>query len=502
MQSTESGRENTVVEETPRGLSGQIRQWLHLPVVLLWIGVGLYSRFQSVRVVPYTVGLVGTAVCLRLAIALVDDGEPPDSRLDPAGPPPSGRSAIDRLLLTGCLLGMAIGTGGMVSAAGEITASQPGFATSALVAAVLVIGALFALVGRWFGPVAAGLAVGGIGIGWLTTPTSVSVIETMAYDNHGLYGPLTRAAASWIAPACLLAGLWRASRTADRLGTLAPTVRGSGWFTGRRLARGLRLLTPPSMGFVALLVAWVSVEASYLQVIGAAAIPAVLCWVALLVGSHLAASPIRIEGPTRPVDWRAWSGPLFLIGGPLAVMAVLLVGLQLPVGVVLVAGGLCLIGLCLVGPWLGIAETAETPDKSGQERLRGGVGTVLDGAAIGVGLFARVAVLLAAVGGVTALLRVDVSTGLLSAVLGLSGGNTLLVVVVGGIACVVLGTTLPVLAGYATAAVLVVPLLRTLTPIAELTAHLFVWYAVVGGWLLAPATERRLRALVAAIDSS
>jgi hypothetical protein len=388
----------------------------------------------------------------------------------------------------------------MVSAAGGITANQSQFAVSALVAAVLVIGALFTLVGRWFGPAAAVLAVGGIGIGWLTTPASVSLIETMAYDSHGLYGPLTQAAASWIAPACLLAGLWRASRTIDRLRTLGPTVRGSTrWLTGRRLVRGLRLLTPPSMGFVALLVAWVSVEASYLQVISAAAIPAALCWGALLVGGRLAASPIRIEGPTRPVGWRAWGSPLLMIGGPLAVMGVLLVGVRLPVGMVLVGGCLCLIGLCLVGPRLGIASAADEPE---QGRLRGGVGTALNGSVVGVRLFARVAVLLAAVGGVTALLRADVSTGLLSAVLGLSSGNTLLVLVVGGVACVALGLTLPVLAGYATAALLVVPLLRTLTPVAELTTHLFVWYAVVGGWLLAPAAETRLRALVAAIDSS
>ncbi len=501
MQSTEPRRENRAVEETGLGLSGRVRRWLQLPVVLLWIAVGLYSRFQPVKLVPYTVGLVGIAVCLTLAIALVGDGETPGSRRGSTGPTPGGRSTVDRLLLASCLLGFAIGTGGMVSAAGGITASQPRFAASALVAAALVVGALFTLVGRWFGPVVAGLAVGGIGVGWLATPASVSLIETMAYDSHGIYGPLTRGAASWIAPACLLAGLWRASRTVDRLRTLAPTVTGSTrWLTGRRLAGGIRLLTPPSMGFIALLVAWVSVEPSYLQVIGAAAIPAALCWTALFVSGRLVVSPIRVEGPEPPVDWRMWGGPLLMVGGPLTLMAVLLVGVQLPIGMVLMAGCLCLSGLCLVGPRLGVADAADETD---QERLRGGVGTILDGSVIGVGLFARVAVLLAAVGAVTALLRAaGVSTGLLSAVLGLTGGSTLLVLFVGGVSCVALGVALPAIGGYGAAALLIVPLLRTLTPVAELTAHLFVWYTVVGGWLLAPAVDTRLRALVATVDSS
>ena len=515
MQPTESHPDGQSTDRAAGRLVEVARRWLrfvgHVLVALLWLGVGLYSQFQPVKIVPYTVGLVGTAISLTLAMALLDGHDGSESRSrsvrgvsgnrseSRSRSRAESRSTVDRLLLAGCLAAMVVGTRGVLSAAGGITASQPQFALSAILVGVLVLGALFALVGRWFGPVAAGLAVVGIGVGWLAAPPTVSLVETMVYDSRGLYGPLARGAASWIAPACLLAGLWRASRTVDRLRTLGPTVTGSvGRVTGRRLGRGLWLLTPPSMGFVALLVAWLSADASYSRVIVVAAVPAALLWVALIVGGRLGGLPFRIEPPAA-VDWRAWAGPLLAVGGPLAVMAVLLGGFGWPIGTVLAAGVASLVGLCVVGPWLGITDTAEGEDR---ERLRGGVGTVVDGSMVGIRLFARAAVLLAVVGGITALLGVaGLSTELVAAVVGLTGGSSLLVVLVVGLVCGVLGLTVPTLAGYATAAVVVVPLVRTLTPVAELTAHLLVWYAVVGGWLLAPAVDRRLRELAATVRS-
>lgn len=505
MQPTESHPEEPGTEESVGRLAAAARRWLRLLVVLLWIGVGIYSLFQPVQLVPYTVGLVGTAICLTLALALLDGDGPETGRRRIGGSERRLRidrqPTVDRLLVAGCLLAMAVGTRGVVSAAGGITASQPRFAPSAILVALLVLGALFALVGRWFGPVAAGLAVLGIGVGWLAAPPGVSLVETMVYDSRGLYGPPTRAAASWLAPACLLAGLWRTSRTVDRLRALGPTVTGSvGWLTGRRLARGLWLLTPPSMGFVALLVAWLSAEASYSRVIGVAAVPAALLWLALVVSGRLGGPPFRVERSAAPVGWRAWGGPLLVIGGPLALMGVLLFGLGWPVGTVLATGAAALVGLCLGGPWLGTAETAGGATEG---NLRGGGGTVVDGSAVGVRLFARAAVLLMAVGGITALLTTaGLSTELLAASFGLTGGRSLPVVLVAGLLCSALGVALPTLAGYATAAVVVVPLVRTLTPVGALTAHLFVWYAVVGGWLLAPAVDRRLRELAATIDHS
>ena len=496
MESTESRRDESATAAAVGRLVGVAYRWLRVLTVVVWLGVGLFSQFQPVRVVPYTVGLVGTAIGLTLTMALLEDSDGPESRSRRVDNRSGSRSTVDRLLLTGCLLAMGIGTRGVVSAAGGITASQPTFAPSAIIVAVLVLGALFALVGRWFGPVTAGVAVVGIGVGWLAAPPSVSLVETMVYDSRGLYGPLTRGAVSWIAPACLLTGLWRAGRTVDRLRALGPTVTGTtGWLTGRRLGRGLWKLTPPSMGFVALLMAWLSTEASYSRVIGVAAVPAALCWTALFVGGRLGGLPVRVERPDPAVGWRAWTGPLLTAGGPLALMAVLLVGSGLPVGAVLAAGAVLLVGVCLIGGWFGFVATTNGTEQSG---LRGGVETVLDGSVVGMRLFARAAVLLAVVGGITALLGAGgLSTELLAALVALTGGSSVPVGLAVVVAAAALGVVLPPLAGYATAAVVIVPLVRTLTPVAELTAHLVVWYAVVGGWLVAPAVDRRLRELIA-----
>jgi hypothetical protein len=491
MQSTKPHRRDGEVFD---GILGRLviaaRRWLRLPVLVVWLGVVGYSRYQFVTVVAYTVGLIGAAVGLTLIAALLEaDSDGSGNRLIPAS---GRRSNVDRLLLAGCLVGLTAGTAGVFSAAGGIPASQPQFADSALIAGGLVVGSLFVLVGRWFGPVVAGLAVGGIGVGWLTAPAGLSLIETMVYDSRGIYGPLTRAAASWIAPACLLAGIWRTSGTVDRLRRLVPTTAVEGasagnWLTSRRLGRGLWQLTPP-VGFVALLIAWLTPGVGYLQVIGVAAVPAAGCWLAVIVAGRLGWLPIEFERGDSG-SWRTWGEPLVVAGGPLAVMAVLLGGARLPLGTVLLAGNLVAVGCCVLGPLVGIGTV-----DGANGRLRTGVRAVLDGSVVGLGLFARVAVLLAVVGGITAVVQIGLSTGVMSALLWLSERTLLAVVVLGG-CCVALGVALPVVAGYATGAVVVVPLFVTLTAVSELTAQLVVWYAVVGGWLVAPAVDQRLRRL-------
>ncbi|ATW88584.1 hypothetical protein halTADL_1830 [Halohasta litchfieldiae] len=488
MQSTKPHRRNgEAVDGTVGRLVVACGRWIRLPVLLVWVGVLSYNRYHSVTVIPYTVGLVGAAVGLTLVAALLEtDSDGSGSRLIPAT---GQRSTADRLLLVGCLFGLTAGTAGVVSAAGGIPASQPQFADSALLAGALVVGSLFVLVGRWFGPVVAGFAVVGIGVGWLTAPAGLPLIETMVYDSRGIYGSLTQAAASWIAPACLLTGLWRTSGTVDRLRTLVPTIAVDAPSTEwpERLSRGLWQLTPP-VGVATLLIAWLAPAVSYLQVVAVAAVPAAVCWLGVIVAGRLAGTPIEFTRGDS-VDWRAWSGPLLLAGGPLVVMAALLVVARLPLGTVLLAGNLLAIGLCVLGP-LGGFGTGD----GASGRLRTGIGTVLDGSAVGLGLFARVAVLLAVVGGITVVIQTALSTWLVSSLLWLSGRTLLAVVVLGG-CCVGLGVTLPVVAGYATGAVVVVPLFVTLTTVSELTAHLVVWYAVVGGWLVAPAVDQQLRRL-------
>lgn len=493
MQAADSRREREAGGAFGR-LAVACGRWLRLSAATVWLGVGGYSQYRPVTVVPYTVGLVGAAVSLTLVATLLEDGTGSEN----GGIPPTGRrSNIDRLVGVGCLIGIAAGTAGVVSAAGGIPAAQPQFADSALIAGGLVVGALLILVGWWFGPVAGGLAVGAVGVGWLTAPTDLSLIETMVYDSRGIYGPLTRAAASWIAPACLLAGLWQATGTVDRLRRLVPTITAdatTAWLSGRRLSTRLWQLTP-SVGVVSLLMVWQLPEVDVLRVVVAAAIPAASCWLGLIVAGRFAWTPIEFEG-SESVNWR---GPLLVAGGPLAVMALLVVVARLPFETLLLVGSLVALGGCVLGPAVGVGRVDRTSGRPTDDRtsgrLRTGVGAVLDGSVVGLGLFARLAVLLAVVGGVTVVVQTTLSTQLLSVLLWLPSWSLLAVLVVVG-CCLVGGLTLPVVAGYAAGAVVGVPLLVTLTSESELTAQLVVWSAVVGGWLVAPAVDRRLQAIL------
>jgi len=93
---------------------------------------------------------------------------------------------------------------------------------------------------------------------------------------------------------------------------------------------------------------------------------------------------------------------------------------------------------------------------------------------------------LSVAGGVVAVLdATGISLRVLSSVVWLSGGSWLAAVVVVGGGCLVAGRLLPVLAAYALAALVGVPILQLLTPLFALIAHVVVVFGVVGGWLLA-----------------
>jgi len=188
------------------------------------------------------------------------------------------------------------------------------------------------------------------------------------------------------------------------------------------------------------------------------------------------------------VDRGAWFGPLVMAGGPLALMAVLLVGARLPLGTVLLAGCLLAIGLATAGPMVGLQGGGDETDGP---RFRTGFGTVLDGSVVGIQLFARVAVILGVAGGIVSLLQAGgVSTWLLSSLVSVSGGQPVLAGAALVACCVLVGMALPMLAGYGVGALLIVPLFGILTGMAELTAHLLVCYAVVGGWLVGSGARR------------
>jgi hypothetical protein len=470
------------------------RYGVRLTAVVLWIGVGGYAWLWPVVALPYTVGLVGLAVGLALIAALLGDRSDASSI---AFVSQSRRHRwLDRALLVGCLVGISVGTVGMSSTAGRLPTDLP--TLPPVLAGTLVVVSLLCVVGRVYSPSVAGLAVVSIGVAWVAIPGGwTSLVETMAFSSDGIYGPLTRAGAIWIAPGCLLVGLWSATGTLDRLRELFSEAELSTTLTKTtHLEQKARQLTPLSVGFVAVLIAWQTVDTGSLTALSAAAIPAVVLWVGR--GGDLTERLSSSPGWTR--SWQAWCSLLLMAGGPIVLMVVVLVGFRQPVGTVLVAGCLLVCGLCAVGP---LGKGITSVDKNNQTKghqantkrqagIRTGIRPVLDGSVVGVTLLARVLILLGICGGVVSTLQAaGASTWLVSTVLWLSGGQTVLVLVVLASGCVALGMALPMVGGYAVGALLVVPLVRTLTPVPEFPAHLIVWYAVVVGGVLGPEISRQ-----------
>ena len=462
MQSTNSHRVETEV-----GVRyASVARWtLGAAALSLWVAVGSYAWLRSTLAPRYTVGLVGAAVGLALLASLLAESPDDNSAIATAG---GEESRLDRLVVAGCLLAVGVGTLGVWGSVDQVAASQPQPSTAGVAAGGLLVCGLVVLIGRR-APVAAGLAIVAVGGSAATAPT-VAIIETMVFD--GLYGPLTQAAATWVAPGCLLAGLWRTTGTDRRLAAMAgwvdPTSSGDGWPFDQQLA---------AVGCIAVLVWWQTGSTGPLAAAGVAV---------TLVGVGLGSAEVWTSD-SRPADRKTlvdrlsrtdWRGPLLVAGGPLAVLAVLGVGFRLPVGTVLVAACLCCLGCCLVRPTV-VGEPRETA-------VRSGIRTALDGSIVGVWLLGRVVVPLAVAGGVVAVLdATGISLRVLSSVVWLSGGSWLAAVVVVGGGCLVAGRLLPVLAAYALAALVGVPILQLLAPLFPLIAHVVVVFGVVGGWLLA-----------------
>lgn len=507
MQSSESqGHRDESVDSLVALVVTAGRRGVRLTAALLWIAVGGYTWLWPVVALPYTVGLVGWSVGLALSAALLGDRS--DAYSGGFLPQSRRHTWLDRVLLVGCVFGIVGGTIGVSITTEQLTASQltaGQLLLSPVVAGTLVGVSLLVLAGRLYGPVVAGLAVVTIGGVGLTTPRGgPALVETMVFSSGGIYGPLTRVAAIWIAPACLLVGLWRATGTVDQLRDLFPKFELSktGWLTAtNRLKRGSRQLTLSSMGFVAVLIAWQSVGAGYLVIVGATAVPAAVLWVGGGVAVDFTGRRPNNVGQTR--SWQAWCGLLLMAGGPIALMTVLLVSYRQPIGTVLVAGCLLLVGLCTVGPLVeritGV-DREQRLKEDHQSGLRTGARTVLDGSVAGVTHLAQIVVLLATVGGVVSVLQVGgVSTWLASTALWVTGSRTVLVFAALASVCVALGMVLPMLGGYAVGALLVVPLFQTLTSVPELLAHLVVWYAVVVGGVVGPGLWIRARSSILAM---
>lgn len=444
------------------------RQTLRVSAFLLWIGVGSYAWFRSMQPSTYMVGMGGATLGLTLAAVLFGG-----TTRGPWCETSTHQSTKRRLLVAGCLAGIVVGSVAVAHAGDQIGATQPTLSTLIVVGAALLYGSLLVVAARQ-STALAGLASVGVVIS-LSSRDAVSLVEVGVF-GAGIYGPLTLAAVTWIAPICLLVGCWRAAGTEQRLIALW-NQRVERWTTTDSTA--VRQLTT-GVGCAVVLAGWQTGTLGSWAVVWLAAVPIGLVGVAsvrAVTRDSISNGPNK-RPSTTAVTASEWAAPALLVGGPLSVMALFAGGYQLPVGTVLAAGCLCCLGACLVRPYVDRIDGQSTG-------LQAGVGTILNGSLIGVQLLSRVLVPLLVVGGTVGLLEAaGVGTWLVAGVVWLSGGHPLGALVVVASCCVALGALLEPIGGYAVGALLGVPLVQLLGPVAELTAHLVVILAVIVGWLL------------------
>lgn len=496
MQSTESQRRDQQRTEHGRQWAAVGRRVFKRTALLWWVAVGSYAVARPLLVPTYTVLMVGSVVCLTLIAVLLDSDQERSAGRNSwqswlgrvsvgvsMGRIDVSQVAVGRVSVGGLVLAMLAGTVGIVLSVDHLTASQPQLTTGGLLAGVLLSVGLVGAVARRSG-VVAGMATVGIGISWASAP-ELPVFEVLVFD--GIYGPLTQATVVWIAPACLLVGLWQAAGLSAWFDTIWPTRVGTrvDHQTVRQLAVGA--------GAAAILIGWQTTGNRVVTTLGLSAAISIVGLASLRVVSR----PTSQASPD-PVDWL---GPLALTGGPLGVMAILGLGYRLPFGIVVVAGCLCCLGCCLVGSLVDrVASSRTTTNRviSNQATsnhvtsnrvstaVRVDTETVFDGGLAGVRLLGRIVVLVAVVSGAVAVIEAaGLLIPLLTAVVWLSGGHWLAVLLVVAGCCVALGTSMPMIAGYTAGALIGVPVIQLLTPMTELSAHLLVVSAVGLGYLLA-----------------
>lgn len=219
---------------------------------------------------------------------------------------------------------------------------------------------------------------------------------------------------------------------------------------------------PPVMGLGAFLMA-VLLGISYVEVAAAAILPAFLYIFALSVAVYtlIQASP-KIPYERQKVDWNkvAWIVPSFL---PSIVLIVVLLSLRYSGGMAAIAGSLTLVVMSYVRP------------RKYRPSLKGLVESLAGGALAG----AQLALILAAIGVVVQMLTTTGLGTLFSQLMvGVSGSNPAVALLLGMTIVLIIGMGLPTPAAYSLAAIVVIPSLIDVG-VDPLAAHFFGFYFAV-----------------------
>ena len=252
-------------------------------------------------------------------------------------------------------------------------------------------------------------------------------------------------------------------------------------------------LTPPVMGLAAFLIVGVT-GIPYLEVMAAAALPALIYYLYLMVAVHLRAVRLGLQAQAAPPPEVAEQGGLgraFLAYGHLLLGIVLLILLmvwRMPPGTAALYALLALLGLealkRLLLHW-----------REPLAALRSIALMVIQGLESGARAGAQVAIVIAVIAILIEFLSVTGFAQKLSlAMLDLAGGSLPLLLVIAAITCLAFGLGLPTSAAYILVALLGAPALTQLG-VPLLAAHLFVFFFANVSALTPPVA---IAALVAA----
>ncbi len=240
-------------------------------------------------------------------------------------------------------------------------------------------------------------------------------------------------------------------------------------------------IMPPIMGAAAFIIAEF-IGISYFEVIVAAAIPAVLSYIALLYISHLEALKLGLTGLPREEIPPAWAtfigGAHFLL--PIIVLLYLLMVQRWTASSAVFYAILVLMGIIIAQNM--VAAIAARGLAGLANGLGQGCAEVYAGMVVGARNMVNIAV---AVGAAGIIVGAVSSTGLNNAMVGIveaiAGGNVYVLLLLTALLCIVLGMGLPTTANYIVVASLLAGVLVELGSAAGLVlpliaVHLFVFY--------------------------
>ncbi len=356
------------------------------------------------------------------------------------------------------------------------------------------------------------------------------VLRILVLQYEGFYGSLNRLVAAWVALFLLYAGMLRGYGAFDLIIRLAirsaryvesgvaqtavvssaviGSVNGSqtanagmtGSFTIpmmkengikgetaggiEAVASSVGQVLPPVMGAAAFIMASLVTGITYIDVIIAGLIPAVIMLVSIAVAVHYAATP-QLDDPDLSTysDDRLSRGEVVAATVKFGIpLAVLIYYLGIAQYTVMTSALYTTIAMFLMGVTEPVIYSVyENGGVSGvASEFRTSMEQTIEGSRHGAMILAPVAIIIASINGIVDILEATaVPTSISLALMDLSGGVLLFAAILGLIICILLGLGMPTSAAYTIVALLIAPAFINQFFVPELAAHYFVFYAAI-----------------------